>query len=71
MSHNEVYKWFELYFQLYAGDKVTTWFQNGKNSIRVRQTNGQEFVFTYNSKKDWRFETIDSYIKHVMKGGKV
>lgn len=37
MSHSEVYKWFELYFPQYAGDKVETWFQNGKNSIRIRQ----------------------------------
>lgn len=35
MSHSEVYKWFELYFPQYAGDKVETWFQNGKNSIRT------------------------------------
>lgn len=40
MTHNEVYKWFELYFPLYAGENAATWFPNGKNSIRVRQTNG-------------------------------
>jgi len=49
MTHNEVFKWFELYFPFYAGDKIDTWFQNGKNSLRIRQTNGQEFIFTYNS----------------------
>lgn len=70
MSHNEIYKWFELYFQPYAGDKVSAWFQNGKNSIRIRQTNGQEFVFTYHSAKNWRFETIDSYVEKMLKGGK-
>ena len=48
MSHSEVYKWFELYFPQYAGDKVESWFQNGKNSIRIRQKNHQEFIFTYN-----------------------
>jgi len=70
MSHNEVYKWFELYFPLYAGDnKVAAWFANGKNSIRVRQTNGQEFIFTYDGKYDWRFETVNSFLKR-MKGGK-
>lgn len=46
MSHSKVYKWFELYFPQYAGDKVETWFQNGKNSIRIRQKNHQEFIFT-------------------------
>ena len=42
MSHSEVYKWFELYFPQYAGDKVESWFQNGKNRIRIRQKNHQE-----------------------------
>ena len=43
MAHGDVYKWFELYFPNYAGGNVEIWFQNGKNSIRVRQTNKQEF----------------------------
>lgn len=51
MSHNDVYKWFELYFPLYAGEKVSAWFQNGKNSIRVRQTNGQEFILPIGPKR--------------------
>ena len=55
MSHSEVYKWFELYFPQYAGDKVETWFQNGKNSIRIRQKNHQEFIFTFNNEGNWRF----------------
>ena len=54
MSHSEVYKWFELYFPQYAGDKVETWFQNGKNSIRIRQKNHQEFIFTFNNEGNWR-----------------
>lgn len=55
MSHSEVYKWFELYFPQYAGDKVESWFQNGKNSIRIRQKNHQEFIFTFNNEGNWRF----------------
>lgn len=47
MKHKDIYKWFELY----AGDNVAAWFPNGKNSIRIRQTNGQEFIFIYNSQK--------------------
>ena len=69
MVHTDVYKWFALYFPDYAGDKVDKWFPNGKNSIRVRQTNGQEFIFTYNSKKDWRLETVNSFLSGA-KGGK-
>lgn len=69
MLHNEVMKWFELYFPDYAKDKIDVWFPNGKNSIRIRQKNGQEFIFTYYNQKDWRFETIASFLKR-MKGGK-
>lgn len=70
MAHGDVYKWFELYFPHYAGGNAEMWFPNGKNSIRVRQTNGQEFIFTYNGKNDWRFETVKSFIKG-RKGEKV
>ena len=60
---------YDLYYPLYAGENAATWFPNGKNSIRVRQTNGAEFIFTYGGKDDWRFETATSFIKG-MKGGK-
>ena len=66
--HTEVYKWFKLYFPSFA-DHVETWFPNGKNSIRVRQTNKQEFIFTYNGPKNWCFETVESFLKRT-KGGK-
>ena len=68
MTHYDVFKYFELYFPLYSGDRIDRWFQNGKNSIRVRQTNGHEFIFTFNSHKDWKLETIDSFIKSRTKG---
>ncbi|HKL79278.1 MAG TPA: methionyl-tRNA synthetase [Mobilitalea sp.] len=67
MSHNEVYKWFNLYFGQYSGINTELWFPNGKNSIRIRQTNKQEFVFTCNSPKDWKFETIKSYMNSIKK----
>lgn len=64
MLQKDVYKWFRLYFPNY--DKPdNTWFPNGRNSVRIRQSNGQEFVFTYNGTKDWRLETIDSFIRHL------
>lgn len=69
MSHSDVYKWFELYFPDYTGDKLDTWFQNGKNSIRIRQTNHQEFVFTMHDKNNWKFETLDSFMSGL-RGGK-
>lgn len=71
MTHNEVLKWFELSFDLFAGDPVEVWFPNGKNSIRIRQKSGAEFIFTFNSHRDWKFETMDSFMKRKTKGGKV
>lgn len=68
MSHSEIYKYFELYFPDFAGDKVDVWFQNGKNSICIRQKNRQEFIFTYNGKTNWKFETVGSFIAGL-KGG--
>lgn len=66
MTHREVLDWFKLYFPQFA-EHVEAWFPNGKNSIRIRQTNHQDFIFTYNSKKDWRFETVDSYVQQLRK----
>ena len=51
MSHSEVYKWFELYFPQYAGDNVETWFQNGKNSIRIRQKNHRNLYLRSTTKE--------------------
>lgn len=50
------------------GEHTTLWFPNGKNGIRIRIDDGCEFIFTYDSKDDWSFETVDRYIKK-MKGG--
>ena len=68
MLQTDVYEQFKVYFPEIAFF-TETWFPNGQNSVRIRQTNGQDFVFTYNGKQDWCFETIDSYIKK-MKGDK-
>ena len=62
MSHRDILKYFELYFPHYAGDKIEVWFPNGKDSIRIRQKNKQDFVFTYHGTANWRFETIESFL---------
>ena len=62
MSHAEVYKAFRQYFPTYVGENIAAWFPNGRNSIRVREANGDEFIFSFNNGKDWKFETIDSFL---------
>ena len=64
MGHSEVMKWFENYFPDYSGDRIDVWFPNGRNSIRIRQKNGQEFIFTYHSQKE-RIEKLESTIEEM------
>ena len=65
MTHKDVLKMYEHYFPNHAGERISIWFPNGKNSIRVREVNGQEFVFTFNSHKDWRFETLTAFLSSM------
>lgn len=61
MIHDEVYG---LYKECLPDRAVDTreYFPNDKNSIRVRQNNGQDFVFTFIEPGSWKFETIDEFI---------
>lgn len=69
MTHKDVYKYFTLYFPQFA-EHVEIWYPNGKNSVRVRQKNGQDFVFTYNGEMLWCFETVENHINRIRKGDK-
>jgi hypothetical protein len=62
MIASELFRLFELHFPQYAGEKVETRTPSGKNSVKIKQTNGQLFMFTYHNKYDWRFETIKSFM---------
>lgn len=62
MTHISIYNRFVLYFPQFA-DVADSWFPNGKNSIRIRIINDKDYVFTYNSKHDWRLETVDSFVR--------
>ena len=67
MTHANVKAAFEKIFPLFAGG-VTEWFPNGKNSIRVRIGElYQDYVFTFHSATEWKFETIDSFLKNLNK----
>lgn len=68
MSHSQVYK----YFKEILPDmekKVIKYFPNGKNSIRVRQDDRQDFIFSFESPLIWRYETANRFITN-MKGRK-
>lgn len=62
MTHIKVYEAFKALFPTYA-ESVTNFYSNGKNSIRLRVGEAhRDVIFTYNSDKDWRFETVDSFL---------
>lgn len=69
MNHKEVLERFGKEFPERRCGKIKTWFPNGKNSIRIRDFSNNEFIFTYNGPNNWKFETVDCFIKY-MKGEK-
>lgn len=68
MVHTEVYEKYKKMFPELA-IHVEDWFPNGKDSIRVRVKSGSDFIFTYHNWNDWRYETVDSFIREL-KGGR-
>ena len=46
---------------------IETWFQNGLNSIRVRNKHKVEFVFTYENDRDWCLETSGHFLNRLEK----
>lgn len=50
MVHSKVFECFQEHLPAFA-EKVETYFPNGKNSIRVRQKDGKEFIFSFNREK--------------------
>lgn len=63
MTHSEILKQFEKMFPNFAGPHIKAWFPHGKNCIRIRHNNNNEYIFTFVSPKDWRFETATSFLK--------
>ena len=64
MKHNEIYEKLLKTLPI-DGQDVECWFPNGKNSVRVRSRCYGEFIFTYKNKKEWRMESVDSYLNSI------
>lgn len=64
MTHNNVYDQFKITLPWFAKN-VQEWFPNGKHSIRVRLMDGQEFIFIYDNKREWSFETMKMFMKRM------
>lgn len=65
MTHKDLRKLFSTLFPIWE-TMITEWWPNGKNSIRIR-VNKHDFIFTYNSPKEWSFETVDNFITRIKK----
>ena len=68
MKHDLIFYYFKQHLP-YQAKSMIEWFTNGRNSIRVRLTSKEDFIFTYNGERNWCFETLDNYIVR-MKGDK-
>ena len=67
MTHTDLFKMFKTFFPLYA-EMAKEYFPNGKNSIRVRMDGiNKDYIFTFHDKNDWKFETVNSFLKNNKK----
>ena len=67
MTHMNVYDVFKHLFPEFK-EHTTEWHPNGKNSIRIRFGHYRpDMVFTYQSPKDWKFETVDSFLNTMQR----
>ena len=67
MTHKFIFEAYKAILPSYA-NATESWKENGKHCIRVRLINRQQFIFTFNSDKDWCFETVDHHNKRTKKG---
>lgn len=67
MNHKKLYEVFCATFPLdqLANGGVESWFPNGRSSIRIRDIHKNEFIFTYKGPQDWKFETMDCYLRNL------
>lgn len=73
MIHAKVFDMFKFIFPALANDDLV-YYPSGKNKIRIKGVDSvrfirQDVVFTYNSKNDWRLESVDSFINNTMMKG--
>lgn len=61
MDHETIYSLFKLLFPELIKLGVE-WFPNGLNSIRIRNVDETDMIFTYHCKEIWELESVKSYI---------
>lgn len=64
MNHHEIVRKFQELFEI-ADEEIKVWFQNGKNSIRVRDLEQKEFIFTYENDNNWCLESQGHFLNRL------
>lgn len=64
MLHPQVYDFFKRCLPEQESE-IIEFFPNGKNSIRLRKKNGQEFIFSLQEKDAWKYETKSNFILNM------
>ena len=62
MLHKDVINRYSELFPERCKD-VDTWLMNGCNSVRLKFKDGDERIFTFYNDKNWKIETVDSFIE--------
>lgn len=62
MMHKDLFERFKAQFPNEA-QNVETWFPNGRNSICIRFSNKEEWIFTFHDVKTWCIETTDHFLR--------
>lgn len=65
MTHIDIYK---AFCDIWGAEKVkedySTWYQHGKNAIRLVSSRGKNYIFVYNGTDDWFFCTLKYFLKN-------
>jgi hypothetical protein len=66
-KHSDIFKIFKQFFMdnVLEGNEVDRYWPCGYGAIRIRLTNGTEYVFKYNGINKWSLETIDSFLEKL------
>ena len=62
MLHTDVISSYSELFPERCKD-IDTWLMNGYNSVRLKFKDGDERIFTFYNNKNWKIETVDSFIE--------
>lgn len=66
MPHNEIYERFKILFPLYPIG-ASLWSPAGEDAIRIKLDKHMQFIFTFKGDRNWKFETIDSFLNSQLK----